>query len=142
MKSNFKKFSVAIAAIMTIGTVTLVSCDKENDIVNSEIADGSRTEVASTKDSHIKYTFYDQHGRKWTVEGTIDIHYFKETVDYDVVLTDPDGNRYHFSGTISFATGGNGQINGTLTDMDGKIIVIDDYFSEALFTLTAELLNK
>ena len=30
MKRNFKIFAVAIAAIMTIGTVTLVSCDKED----------------------------------------------------------------------------------------------------------------
>lgn len=29
MKTNFKFFAVAIAAIMTIGSVTLVSCDKE-----------------------------------------------------------------------------------------------------------------
>lgn len=34
MKNNFKKFAVAIAAIMTIGTVTLVSCDKEESIAN------------------------------------------------------------------------------------------------------------
>lgn len=31
MKSNFKKFAVAIAAIMTIGSVALVSCDKVDD---------------------------------------------------------------------------------------------------------------
>ena len=30
MKHNFKKFAVAIAAIMTISSVTLVSCDKED----------------------------------------------------------------------------------------------------------------
>ena len=34
MKNNFKKFAVAIAAIMTIGSVTLVSCDKEDTMVN------------------------------------------------------------------------------------------------------------
>lgn len=34
MKNNFKKIAVAIAAIMTIGTVTLVSCDKEDTMVN------------------------------------------------------------------------------------------------------------
>lgn len=34
MKTNFKFFTVAIAAIMTIGTVTLVSCDKnENETI-------------------------------------------------------------------------------------------------------------
>lgn len=34
MKTNFKFFAVAIAAIMTIGTVTLVSCDKEDSVGN------------------------------------------------------------------------------------------------------------
>ena len=40
MKSNFKIFAVAIAAIMTIGSVTLVSCDKdtENTSVNPSAA--------------------------------------------------------------------------------------------------------
>lgn len=34
MKKSFKFFAVAIAAIMTIGTVTLVSCDKEDSVGN------------------------------------------------------------------------------------------------------------
>lgn len=42
MKSCFKFFAVAIAAIMTIGGVTLVSCDKEDSITNS-------SNISSTK---------------------------------------------------------------------------------------------
>lgn len=36
MKRTCKFFAVAIAAIMTIGTVTLVSCDKDDSTITTE----------------------------------------------------------------------------------------------------------
>ena len=48
MKSNFKKFAVAIAAIMTLGSVTLVSCDKE---------DVNKISISSSKSTNNPYSF-------------------------------------------------------------------------------------
>lgn len=50
MKRNFKIFAVAIAAIMTIGSVTLVSCDKADDNITEPFHQANRKYV-----EHIDY---------------------------------------------------------------------------------------
>lgn len=90
MKNNFKKFAVAIAAIMTIGSVTLVSCDKENDeepVVSQEIN--------AAKLSGTSWTYH--------YEGTIEYGEYSIATETDYTLT------------FSTATDGTERVNATST---------------------------
>ena len=59
-------FSVALAALMALGSFTFASCEKDNDVVNTQ------TEQVSTKSLQfqINECFLDSMGRYWNMHGT------------------------------------------------------------------------
>ena len=57
MKSNFKFFAVAIAAIMTIGSITLLSCEKEDTLTNHDST--ISTKNATDEDSSESTSVYE-----------------------------------------------------------------------------------
>ena len=66
MKKFFKFYSVALAALMALGSLTFASCDKENDAVNPQ------TEQVATKSLQFQISecFRDSMGRYWNMHGT------------------------------------------------------------------------
>lgn len=67
MKKTFKFFAVAIAAIMTIGSVTLVSCDKEDSVVNHETKPITKVAPGMTGNSLIPILTIELGKKKGTI---------------------------------------------------------------------------
>lgn len=84
MKRNFKIFAVAIAAIMTIGSVTLVSCDKD---------DATTTTTGTTTTNTVALS-----GTKWVCHYERTQELYGTTVvfttDYTLTFTDSGAGIY------------------------------------------------
>ncbi len=68
MKQNFKFYPVALAALMALGSLTAVSCDKENDVINPQTEQVAPS--TKTLQFQINERFTDSMGRRWIMDGT------------------------------------------------------------------------
>ena len=68
MKMSIKFYSVAIAALMALGSLAFVSCDKENDAI------APQTEQSNVSPKSLQFlineVFCDSMGRYWNMHGT------------------------------------------------------------------------
>ncbi len=115
MKKFFKFYSVALAALMAFGSLTFVSCDKENDIVNPQ------TEQVATKNvndgAHFPIelqNFTDSNGTTWTVWGGYYELLGRRAIKFDIKFYPTNSpNRVvirHYVGTVTFDLNGNCEI--------------------------------
>ena len=71
MKKRYNFIALVVAAVMTIGSVTLASCDKEADNINPQ------NQIAATMDNHsskglqffVDEWFHDSTGHCWHIKG-------------------------------------------------------------------------
>ena len=67
MKMSIKFYSVAIAALMALGSLAFVSCDKENDAI------APQTEQSNVSPKSLQFlineVFCDSMGRYWNMHG-------------------------------------------------------------------------
>lgn len=136
MKNNFKKMAVAIAATMTIGSISLVSCDKESSGITTESQITSEDVVPATKkkfkvDIHIK----DSQGRTWHIKGWVDCS-LTGIKAYDIEVIDPDGKKIIFKGEVKSLPNGGYNVGGTLTDEMGNVIIMTQDIEQVLIELT------
>lgn len=136
MKRTCKFFAVAIAAIMTIGTVTLVSCDKDDSTITTESQVVSGDVAPATKKKvNVDIDIKDSQGRTWHVKGWVDVS-LSGVKAYNIDITDPNGNTTHFEGTVKSLPGGGFNVSGTLTDENGNVIIITKDMEQFLIELT------
>ena len=68
MKMSIKIYSVAIAALMALGSLAFVSCDKENDAI------APQTEQSNVSPKSLQFlineVFRDSMGRYWNMHGS------------------------------------------------------------------------
>lgn len=109
MKKYFKFFSVALAAFMALGSLALVSCDKENDVINPQTSmdDPSlktTTPPTPTPDARflINEVFHDSMGRCWHIKGSgkwLNVNGGRNGVHLDIKFTDRGGSgTYYYKG--------------------------------------------
>lgn len=91
--------------------------------------------------SNLNHEITRTDGSKWKITGTIVIKGF--SVDYDIVLTDPNGNTYHFRGTAIKSTADGNQLSGftgDIYDENGNVVIIPDFLEilEAILEVSQE----
>ena len=121
MKKSIKFYSVALAALMAVGSLAFVSCDKENDVINPQ------TEQVSTKNTSDQgrifiinpQYFTDGSGMCWYIQGghgeiiepghalEIDIKFHHAIHAANQIV-----KKWRFDGTIKFDDEGNYRIYG------------------------------
>lgn len=75
----------------------------------------------------ISLTLSDQNGKTWTITGKVEINGLN--ISYDITLTDPDGQTYHFKGNAkakSLESCVIEDITGTCTDANGNVVELDN----------------
>ena len=98
---------IFLVAIFICSIFALGSCaDKFNEM--NEERNNNTTEVNGSKflfpmKLDVNYQFKDNEGNIWKATGTVTLDLFAtkpriRIVAYDIVLTDPNGNTYHFQG--------------------------------------------
>ncbi len=112
MKKSIKFYSVALAALMALGSLMIVSCDKENDVVNPQTEQVATKDVTAPGQFPIEeQNFTDVNGTTWRVWGgygqllgrraiKFDIKFFELNTPYRAVIR-------HYVGRISFDLNGN-----------------------------------
>lgn len=108
-----------IALIIGSAGLLFSSCDKAEDTTDNNYRETYTTKAKIVKNVDDDIT--DSDGNVWHIKGTIelDLNFFgKNTVSFDVVLTDPDGNPHRFKRTITFLPDGNVEIGDVVYNPD------------------------
>ncbi len=104
-----KVFTVAFVAVMAFGSLTFVSCDKDNDAINPQSYTGvpslkTNTPPNSTPQAIflIDEYFHDSMGRCWHIKGNgswLDVNGGRNGVHLDVKFRDRGGSgTYYYKG--------------------------------------------
>lgn len=121
MKHSFKFYSVALAAMMTIGSIAFVSCDKENDAVepqNGQVTTKNTSEQRRIFPIDPQY-FTDGSGMAWYLWGGFG-HILEpgHVIELDIKFhhafssANQREREWHYIGTIKFDDEGNYRIYG------------------------------
>ena len=146
MKSIIKISAIVLGLIISVTTTISCSKDEDNNTNNGYIENQDFIDSSESKgiEGEINRNFTDQYGRTWNISGTVEVDLFGNDrhITYDVVLTDPDGNKFHFQGTIYFLPNGEVEIDGTLTDDDGVEIDITNDNKVVLIEFSRMLIEE
>ena len=125
MKKNVLWQTLACTLALA-STGVLCSCEKEDaDILNRDA--GYENQASKSKPITINYSFSDSTGKTWNIRGTVSFNGLK--VSFDLTLTDPDGNKYHFKGGATIkdlTTLTIGDVTVTCTDDNGNPVTISN----------------
>lgn len=139
MNKKFRKSVIAVAAILTVGTVAFVACEKDEIVTEQPSVIETR---ASTKyEITIDRDFRDSTGRIWHVKGTIKLEKWGK-VSYNVDVTDPNGEVAHFEGTIFRTSYGTYRTEGVLIAEDGSILPMTDEMQHFFIEFTDYVLEN
>lgn len=110
-----KLFTLALLAVMALGSLTFVSCDKENDVIDNQ------TEQIATKDAEFPpfpielMNFTDSNNAIWTVWGGYEL-LGRRGIRFDIKFHPTFSTSRviirHFIGTVEFRLDGSYIITG------------------------------
>lgn len=133
MKKYSKFFAVALTAVMAIGSIAFVSCDKENELLNPQDQTVVSTDNPTTKKIYpIDEDFKDAQGQVWHVKGHgHNLNYC--TVELDVNICYPNGTIRHFTGTVKILPDGTCSVIGCPIRLTPELIqFLTEYVSYLL----------
>ena len=119
MKKSIKFYSVVLAALMAVGSLMIVSCDKENDAVNPQTEQVATKDVTAPSQFPInEQIFTDMNGTTWKVWGGYGQILGRRAIKLDIkfyeLYTPSRVAIKHFVGTVAFELNGSCNINGSL----------------------------
>ncbi len=128
MKKSIKFYPVALAALMALGSLTAVSCDKENDVINPQTE--QETPALKRWFDIDPMDFTDATGTVWQVKGRGHIHNPGKEIAFDIrfnhAFSSAAAERpriWDFYGIVTFDAHGNHTI--TLTGVNDYYIPSD-----------------
>ena len=100
MKHTLKTIPLALAALMAVGSLAVVSCDKENDVINPQTEQVAPS--TKTLQFQINERFNDSMGRSWSIRGTgqwLNVNGGRNGVYLEVKFRERSGDRtYYYKG--------------------------------------------
>ena len=118
------KLLIIFAAVL-LG-IFCTNCTKE-DVQPTNPQQTETTPNGAKWKFHFDRYIYTSDGDRWHVSGPVEIK--DTTAHYDIVLTDPNGNKYHFKGTTQTSSQNNGHLSGytgNVYDEEGNVVVLPD----------------
>ncbi len=110
-----KIFTLAFLAVMTLGSLTFVSCDKENDAIDNQIEQSVPKDAEYVNFPIDPMNFTDSNGAIWTVWGSYELlgrRGIRFDIKFHPTFTTSRVIIRHFVGTVMFELDGTYTITG------------------------------